>query len=122
MKQFYLILIAIFTLCSCSNDDNENNENSNQFDFTLEVSSNELLNAIKVEIVDEHLNPIETKLLTDTSSLTMDITQGYAFIVHGYDEAGFTASYTLWRNLNNTIILEGGLGCNVYCFKQENLN
>lgn len=120
MKSLILILFSTFLLFSCSKDD-DTLESTNQFDFTLEVSSNEQLDAIKVEIVDENLNVIETQLLTDTSSLTMDITQGYAFIVHGYDEAGFTASYTLWRNLNNTIILEGGLGCNVYCFKQENL-
>ncbi|MDB0603070.1 hypothetical protein PL373_18450 [Tenacibaculum maritimum] len=122
MKQFYLILIAFFTLLSCSKDDeNKGQAQETDFEYTLEVKSRtQILSTIKVEKLDSRLNAIETYSLNNTDSLTVNLNinpvEGESFVVHVYDTHGISAGYTLWRNEPRGIVLEGGLACNVYCF------
>ena len=127
MKHLLALILVIFTLSSCSKDDSEDIQvEETDFEYTLEVTSSQILSTIKVEKMDANLNPIETYSLNNTDSLTVNLNintvEGESFIVHVFDTHGIFASYKLWRNEPRGLVLEGGFGCNVYCFKHELLN
>jgi YbbR domain-containing protein len=121
MKSLFIFLTAFLLFTSCSQDDDLIEPQSNTVDFTLEVFSSETLTNIKVDILDDNLNVLETYITENESSTSIHIDKGVAFIIYVNDEDGFTCSYQLF-NSNNTLVLEGGLGCNVYCYKQEYYN
>ncbi len=126
MKQFYLILIAFLSILSCSkNDSIEEELQQTEFDYTLEVKSTQVIDSIKVEKLDEHLNPIETYSLSNTDSLIVNLNisrmLGESFIVHGYDTHGLVVRYKLWRNEPRGIAIDGLFVCNGHCFKHEHL-
>ncbi len=75
MKQFYLILIAIFILTSCSDDDNGNNEVLNTTTYTLELNATEELEEIKVHLQMGSEEILETFSVTNASSISVDFTK-----------------------------------------------
>ncbi len=82
MKQFFLILIAFFTLSSCSDDNsNTDEETANLNTYTLELNASEELQEIKIHLKINSEDILETFSVTNSSSISVDFTKEDASII-----------------------------------------
>ncbi len=117
MKQTFLALIAIFLLVACSSDDDSNSDNQNTLDYELVISCEEPMYSIKVEVLDNNGNVLETQTEENEAGMYMSITQGSVFKIYTSGD-DYSYNYYLIKP-DQSYVLQGSKYCLDNCIEER---